>query len=250
LVIEQQRLLAELQVEVTALREEVARLREELDRKGDQPPWAKPKTPPRAKTPRKKRGRGFGRACVADPDEIIEHAVDVCPDCGHPLTGGWAYSSHEEIDLPRGPVRVVRHVRLMRRCGVCGCQVAPPRTGSVGRHRFSARTMSVVAYLHIAGRLPLRIIQQTLHWLYQVHISVGELRAMLDAVATAGQAAYAQLKEEIRGSPVVQADETSWREDGQPGCRRLPSASPLCSPALTIRRDGGVSLRYTERHLD
>jgi len=33
-------------------------------------------------------------------------------------------------------------------------------------------------------------------------------------------------------------------------CRRLPSASPLCSPALTIRRDGGVSLRYTERHLD
>lgn len=217
LVTEQQRLLGEVQAEVTALREEVARLREELDRKGDPPPWAKPKTPPRAKTPRKNRGRGFGRACVADPDEIIEHAVDVCPDCGHPLTGGWVYSSHEEIDLPRGPVRVVRHVRLMRRCGVCGREVAPPRTGSVGRHRFSARTMSVVTYLHIAGRLPLRIIQQVLRWLYQVTVSVGELRAMLDAVTAAGQAAYAHLKEEIRGSPVVQADETSWREDGQPG---------------------------------
>ena len=94
LVLQQQQVIADVQVEVTALREEVARLRDELDRKGDPPPWAKPKTPPREKTPRKKRGRGYGRACMADPD-IIEHAVDVCPGCGHPLTGGWAYSSHE-----------------------------------------------------------------------------------------------------------------------------------------------------------
>lgn len=32
-------------------------------------------------------------------------------------------------------------------------------------------------------------------------------------------------------------------------CRRLPSASPLCSPVLAIRHDSGVSLRYTEGHL-
>ena len=216
LVLQQQQVIAALQAEVTALRTEVARLREELGRKGEPPSWAKPKTPKREKTPRKQRDRGYGRACVADP-EIVEHAVDVCPDCGHPLTGGWKYSSHEEIDLPLGPVRVVRHVRLMRQCGVCGRRVAPPRTGSVGRHRFSARTMSVVAYMHILGRLPLRVIQQTLQSLYQVSVSAGELRAMLDAVAAAGQAAYAELKHAIRGSPVVQADETSWREDGQPG---------------------------------
>jgi len=216
-IAEQKRVIAELQGEVTALREEVAQLREELGRKGEPPSWAKPKTPTREKTPRKKRGRGYGRACMADPDEIVEHAVDVCPDCGHHLHGGWKYSSHEEIDLPLGPVRVVRHVRLMRECGVCGRRVAPPRTGSVGQHHFSARTMSVVAYLHILGRLPLRIIQQTLRLLYQLSVSVGELRKMLDAVAAAGQGAYAELKQAVRGSPVVQADETSWREDGQPG---------------------------------
>ncbi len=34
-----------------------------------------------------------------------------------------------------------------------------------------------------------------------------------------------------------------------PRCRRLPSASPLCSPVLAIRHDSGVSLRYTEGHL-
>ena len=215
-IADQQRLLADVQVEVAALRVAVVRLREELGRKGEPPSWAKPKTPQRAKTPRKKRAHGYGRACMADP-EIVEHAVDVCPDCGHPLTGGWAYSSHEEIDLPLGPVRVVRHVRLMRRCGVCGRRVVPPRMGSVGQHRFSARFMSVVSYWHILGRLPLRIIQQVLHLLYRVSVSVGELRAMLDAVAAAGAASYGELKQAIRGSPVVQADETSWREDGQHG---------------------------------
>jgi len=216
-IAEQQQVIVALHAEVAAFREEVARLSEELARKGDPPSWAKPKTAPREAKPRKKRERGYGRACVADPDEIIEQAIDVCPECGNSLTGGWEYSSHEEIELPLGPVRVMRYVRLMRQCGVCGCRVVPPRTGSVGRHRFSALTMSVVAYLHILGRLPLRIIQQTLRCLYQVTVSVGELRAMLDAVAAAGQAAYAELKQAVRGSPVVQADETSWREDGQHG---------------------------------
>lgn len=50
-----------------------------------------------------------------------------------------------------------------------------------------------------------------------LHISVGELRVLLDAVAKRGQAAYDALKAEIRGSPVVQADQTSWWEDGQHG---------------------------------
>ena len=211
-----------LEAEVLALREENARLREELAKKGDPPSWAKPKTPQREKTLRKKRGRGYGRACVTEPTATVEHAVDVCPDCGQPLTGGWPYSSHEVIDLPVQPATITRHVRLLRQCGVCGRRVVPTRAslqdGSVGQHRFSARVMSLVADWHHRCRLPLRLIQQTLRTLTGgLHISVGELRTLLDTVATRGQVAYDQLKSEIRASPVVQADETSWREAGQHG---------------------------------
>jgi transposase len=216
-------LVLELRAEVTALREENARLRDELAKKGGPPSWAKPKTPPRPPKARKRRGKGFGRACVAEPDAIVEHVVDVCPDCGHALTGGWTYSSHEVIDLPVQPAIVTRHVRLMRQCGVCGRRVAPTRAslqdGSVGRHRFSARVMSLVSYWHHRCRLPLRLIQQTLRALTGglLHVSVGEVRAMLDTVAARGQPSYAALQTELRGSAVVQADETSWREDGQHG---------------------------------
>lgn len=215
--------MATLQAEVAALREENARLREELAKKGGPPAWAKPKTPkPAEKPPRTRRDRGYGRACVATPDAVVEHAVDVCPDCGQRLTGGWVYSSHEVIDLPVQPAVVTRHVRLMRQCGVCGRRVVPSRQdladGTVGYHRFSARVMSLIAYWHQTCRLPLRHIQRTLQTLTGgLQISLGELRALLDTVAICGQAAYDALKTEIRGSPVVQADETSWREDGQHG---------------------------------
>ena len=212
-----------VQAENTTLRAEVAQLREALAKKGDPPSWAKPKTSKPATMPdRKRRGKGCGRACVAEPTATVEHAVDVCPDCGQPLTGGWVYSSHEVIDLPLQPATVTRHVRLMRQCGVCGRRVAPARAelddGSVGQHRFSARVMSLVADWHHRSRLPLRLIQQTLRTLTGgLHIAVGELRALLDTVAARGDVAYAELKDEIRVSPVVQADETSWREDGQHG---------------------------------
>lgn len=215
--------LTALRAEHTALQEENARLRDELAKKGDPPAWVKPKTPkPAEKPPRKPRRQGYGRACVATPDAVVEHAVDVCPDCGQRLTGGWVYSSHEVIDLPVQPAVVTRHVRLMRQCGVCGRRVVPSRPaiadGTVGQHRFSARVMSLIAYWHHTCRLPLRHIQRTLQTLTGgLAISLGELRALLDTAARRGQTAYAALKAAIRGSPVVQADETSWREDGQHG---------------------------------
>ena len=215
--------VTELEAEVTALRDENARLREELAQKGDPPSWAKPKTPkPATKPDRKRRGTGYGRACVAEPTASVEHAVDVCPDCGQPLAGGWVYSAHEVIDLPVQPATITRHVRLMRQCGVCGRRVVPSRAhlddGSVGQHRFSARVMSLVADWHHRCRLPLHLIQHTLRTLTGgLHVSVGELRNLLDTVAAHGQAPYDALKAELRQSPVVQADETSWREDGQHG---------------------------------
>ena len=71
-------------------------------------------TQPATKPERKRRGTGYGRACAAEPTATVEHAVDICPDCGQPLTGGWFYSAHEVIDLPMQPATVTRHVRLAR----------------------------------------------------------------------------------------------------------------------------------------
>jgi transposase len=210
-----------LEAEIAALKEENSRLREELGKKGGPPSWAKANTPPREKTPRQKRDHGHSRRCAADPDETIEHVVVFCPDCGTALSGGWDYCSRETIVFPKEPVRIVRHVSVARRCGVCGQTVIgrpdPVEHGLVGKHRVDARGMSLLSYWHTVCRLPLRIIQQLLYRLYACDLSLGELRYVLDAVATRGQADYAHLREEIRGSPVVHQDETGWREAGKNG---------------------------------
>jgi transposase len=210
-----------LQAENTRLREETARLAEEVHRLGGPPPWVKAKTPPRAQTPRKPRGRGFGRACVAEPDAVVAHAVDVCPDCGQVLKDGTVHSSYEVIELPVVTPRVVRHVLIRRRCGVCGTAVAPRRQelepGHLGHARFDAGLHAAVTTLHVLARLPYRLIQAVLQWLYGLTLSVGEIRAMCHRVAEAGQPAYTALKAEIRGSPHVHIDETGWRESGQHG---------------------------------
>ena len=212
--------LTTARAEITALHEEIAQLRAELGKRGGPPPWVQSNTPSREKVPRKKRAHGASRKCVAAADRM-EHAVAVCPECGHGLSGGWEYSSRESLVFPRATVRVVRHVCLARRCGVCGTTVIgrPDAAvhGLVGKARIDARGMSLITYWHTLGRMPLRLIQHQLRRLYACALSVGELRYILDKVATAGQADYSALLEAIRGSPVVHQDETSWREDGKNG---------------------------------
>jgi transposase len=235
ILLEQRQLLATTQTELTALRaellasqadntalrEEVARLQEALGKKGDPPSWAKSNRPVREQQPRKKRAKGTGRRCVAEPDVSLPHAVDICPQCGHPLTGGWEASTRDTLVFPQDPVQVVRHICWARRCGCCGTVVVgkpdPVEHGLVGQHLVDARGMTLIAYWHIVCRMPLRIIQQLLFLLYACSLSLGALRYILDDVAQRGTVDYEFLRDEIRQSEVVHMDETGWREDGKNG---------------------------------
>jgi hypothetical protein len=79
--------MTELDAEVAALHEENACLRDEVARKGNPPSWAKPKTSkPTTKSVCKRRGQGYDCTCVAASDRTVEHAADVCTDCGQQLT--------------------------------------------------------------------------------------------------------------------------------------------------------------------
>ncbi len=210
--------------EIAALRVEVARLQEEnlrLRQGGGGTPLAvKPSRPPREKKKRKHRRQAFVRR--REPaQEICYHALESCPDCGRKLTGGWEHRRRQvlEIELPR--VRIIDHVVLARRCGVCGKRWLPPLpaavVGAAGRRRMGASVQSLVALLHITYRVPLRRIRQLLQELWGLQISNGEIVKLLEATATASRREVHALLEQVRGSPAVCADETGWRQDGENG---------------------------------
>ena len=165
---------------------------------------------------RKKRTQQFARKRDI-PTEEVRHAVDVCPDCGRKLRGGWEHCHRQVIEIPDAPAKIIDHVLVARRCGVCGKVYVPSLTisdGVVGKMRLGVRLMSLISTLSVSKRMPQRAIQELLEGLYGLHISIGEINEVLHRVSEWAKPAVGEILRMIRGSPDANADETGWREDG------------------------------------
>ena len=128
--------------------------------------------------------------------------------------------SRRVIELPPVQVRVVEHVLVERACPSCSKRWAPQMDLSslaVGKQRFGVSVQAEVALLREGCRLPFRVIQDYLHHRFGLRVSLGQLVALVEGVARRGKAVVEGFKQQIRGSPVVNGDETTWREDGLNG---------------------------------
>jgi len=224
----------ELLAQIAAMKQQIDELKGELEKLRNGPPKPpalrdlphfvrpnKPKREPKDKKQRRQRDQGFGRPLSVFTRTQV-HAIEKCPDCGRALTGESAHCSREVIDIPTVMVEVVKHLFLARWCGVCRKRRLP-RQGEalsnvvVGQRRIGVRLMSLIAHLVHICRMPVRTIQQLLNSLFGFSISSGGIVQLLKAVAQRGKKMYAQLRDEVRSSPFVHADETGWREDGVNG---------------------------------
>ncbi len=225
---------AALATEVATLREENGRLRaaggagEQQGASVRRPPaFVKAKTEqPETKRPRRKRAaihnRGRQRVGPEQVTQAVRHAVATCPHCATALTGGWERRRVQVIDLPPpAPVEVTDHVLVTRRCPGCRAlvQPAPPglADGRIGQSRFGPRLLAAITVMHTSERLPLEHIQARLAREHGLHLSRGGVVGLLGLVARQAKPAYAALREAVRQSAVVHADETGWRESGQHG---------------------------------
>src|SRR5918911_2322506 len=223
---ELRRTVATLQELVAGLTEQNAQLRGSERPPPHQPaPWPSERTKQEGEpSTRRRRDRrhDHGRHRMERVDVQVRHAVEVCPQCGTPLHGGWVHRRLQVIELPvQQRVQVIEHALLARRCPVCRCRVLPPppaaEAGRIGHSRFGPRLLALVATMATVERLPIQHIQERLAREYDLWLSHGGIVGLLRLVAEQGKDAYEQLQQDIRGSPVVHADETGWRQDGVPG---------------------------------
>ena len=214
--------IAEQQLVIAELRRRISGLEGRVTRgPSGRMPGTKPgkRRESESRKPRKPRAHGFARRRMA-PTRRVVHAPDSCPECGTGLTGGWLHRTREVIELPLAPVEVIEHRIMARKCALCRKRRLPqkPLQGLVvGHQRFGVNLVSLMATLREEGRLPIRGIQSYLRTVHQLRLSVGAISDALQSVARQGQSAVAEMLERIRGSPVVHADETGWREDGANG---------------------------------
>ena len=185
-------------------------------------PGLKPKAdrePAQPKAPRQRRPHGFARSRMT-PNQRVEHAVANCPDCGTQLSGGWTQRTREVIDLPRVPAEVTEHVYIARTCPACRRRCLPPAQldGVVlGQQRMGINLLSLIATLREEARLPIGAIQWYLGTVHGLRLSVGAIMAAVHRTAQSAQTAVDRMLAQVRASPVVHADETGWRQDGNNG---------------------------------
>ena len=200
--------------------------------------------PPAQQGPRKQRRHGFARPRMT-PTHRVEHVMENCPDCGAHLSGGWIQRSREVIELPVVPAQIAEHVYIARTCPACRRRCTPPaELGGVvlGQQRLGVNLLSLIATLREEGRLPIRSVQWYLDTVHQLRLSVGAIVSAIHRTAQRAQPAVAAILDRIRGSPVVHADETGWREDGANGYVWTFSTPteryfPCSSQGQALRRD-------------
>ncbi len=213
--------LAEAEALIARLEARVRELETRLGLRssGKGPANQSPQARSRPKKPRKKRAHGFSRLRGAPTRRVI-HALDQCPHCTAPLAGGSIKWTREVIELQAVPAEIIEHVYIERRCIRCGRRVVPPaaEVGVVaGRQRLGVELITLLVLLRQVGRLPIRTIQWYVQTFHQVHLSVGSIVAAVDRVAHRAEPVVAQIRERVRASPAVHADETHWRENGASG---------------------------------
>lgn len=218
------RIIYKQQDKIVALETQIAELRSRLNNQGPKqkttlPSWVKPNIKTKKNRPKKKRDHGFGRK-LDIPTKQLFHSYNVCPDCGGNLGKPAVSYSRQTLDIPESPVEVTEHVIFKRWCVHCKKRVAPKinlKELVVGQQRIGIRLMSVISMLKEACRQPLETIQSYLDIVHDLHLSQGALVNILHRTAEKGKPTYEQLKQAIRQSSHVHADETGGRENGKNG---------------------------------
>jgi transposase len=217
-----QALVAEQQATIATLEARVRDLEARLGSSSARGmPGLKPHSVPAEapKRPRKRRAANHARR-RSTPTHRVVHALDHCPECGSALVGGTVQRTREVLEIVPSPVRVIEHVYLARQCPLCRRRRVPKAdlgARVLGRQRLGIRLVSLIATLREEGRWPIGRIQWYLRTVHHLRLSAGAIVGACHQVARQGQAAVAQVREQIRASPYVHADETGWREAGRNG---------------------------------
>lgn len=218
------KLIYELIEENKALRSQIAEIKAQKEsatkQQGEKiPAFAKVNAKKKRKKQRKQREHGFARL-KDTPTQQVFHAYEQCPNCGGVLGKPQVCYTRQVVDIPLPQKEVVEHVVCKRWCFSCGKRVYPKVKLSglvVGRKRIGINTMSLVDLLREQLLAPLNKIQQYFSLVYNLRLSEGALVSMLHKTADKGISDYAGIKQAIRESDVVYADETGGRENGVNG---------------------------------
>ena len=178
-------------------------------------------TPVKVKVRRRGAPPGHPGWYRREPDHIDQVVQVPAPkDCPHCQQKGLEPHPevHEHIQEDIVPVprtRVTQYLHEQSWCPKCRRAVYQTGEGELRGGQIGPVTRAVAMHLRYDLQIPYRKVQQILCNLFGMPLVPASAMAF-DRQATAlGRPLFEELKVILKSSPVVHADETPWREDGQ-----------------------------------
>jgi transposase len=173
-------------------------------------------------TGKKKRGAPVGHAAWTRPtptriDQTISvPAPSTCPHCGSDdLTPEGSLHEHIQEDIIITPRTVVtKYVHEEAFCLRCRRSVVAAGPNEIPNALIGPVAKSAAGYLRYDIGISYRKVQRIFEDLFGLSCVPASLVGFDQRAAKRGEPLYDDVREKIRVSDVVHADETSWRSDG------------------------------------
>ncbi|MCK9420190.1 MAG: IS66 family transposase [Nitrospirae bacterium] len=179
--------------------------------------------PSSTRTKPKKRGAPVGHPAWTRPvpsriDRIVPVPLpSVCPHCGsHDLTPEGTIHEHIQEDIVVKPQTVVtKYLHEEAFCHGCNRSVVGAGADEIPNAPIGPIAKSTAGYLRYRIGISYRKVQLMLEDLFGLSCVPASLVGFDNKTAKRGAAIYEDIREKVRASDVVHADETSWRNDGK-----------------------------------
>jgi transposase len=207
------------------------------------PPWRK-----RTKSLRRPSGRrpggqrghcGETLRLAPRPDRIVEHRPRECRGCRAPLSAAQVvrHLRQQVIEVVPARLRVTEHRLALLRCHSCGRTTQGEFAESVrsGVH-YGPGVKARVLYLQQYQLLPYQRTSEAMRDLFGCRVSAGTVANIVRECATGLVETELQIKQQLRRSSVIHADETGLRINGRLGYVHVASTARLTHYASAAHR--------------
>src|SRR5450755_2007675 len=182
---------------------------------------------------------GRHRPMVADPDRVDTYWPTQCDGCGAAIGEADRVAdgdpvSHQVSDI-KVVVEVCEHRRMRTRCGCGRCTLAPLPAG-VPEGAFGASIAAAASTL-TAARVSRCETSRLLEDLCGIQISVASVEVLVKQTSTALEDPYVRILRHLDDARVRCADETSWRQAGDPRWLSVAAAVDAALFQIAARRD-------------
>src|SRR5215210_1091557 len=230
LVRRQQEALAEHEAAIERRDEKIRELEEELSQfrrpvktpeNSSVPPSRGQKanrTGRRGRKPGPKRGHVGASRVRSEPDVVVACRPRACDGCGEPLpsTGGRRVGRSQVTELPSFEPVVVEAWQYAVTCAQCGIQtVGVYPAGLEPRRTFGPGIEALLSYLHERHHVGYERLVELCRDVFGLAISQGGGENALRRLVERARPTYAAIREAVRGSPVINSDETGARVAGR-----------------------------------